>query len=228
MENNKVTKVTREELEKKTVSELRDICRGYGMTLQKNGKKFTKPELIENIISRVPEWLKEEEPNKVEEKEPEKVTEVKQEEKAQKQPKEKEKKERKEKIFYRNKKYNPITLEQLIKKYGKRKSQGVYDNELVVGSYVCFVYHVITKDGKEYDKLRTAKVIAVNRKQELVRIQTLLGTLFELSFEELLFIRRPEDYLKFPKDIRIYLRQSRTKEGEEQIHEKFRQGAVTN
>lgn len=71
-------------------------------------------------------------------------------------------------------------------------------------------------------------MIAVNRKQELVRIQTLLGTLFELSFEELLFIRRPEDYLKFPKDIRIYLRQSRTKEGEEQIHEKFRQGDVTN
>lgn len=225
MENKKVT---REELEKKTVSELRDICRAYGLTLQKNGKKFTKPELIENIMNRTPEWLKEEEPNKVEEKETEKVTEVKQEEKAQEQPKEKEKKERKEKIFYRNKKYKPITLESLIKKYGKRKSQGVYDNELVVGSYVCFVYHVITKDGKEYDKLRTAKVIAVNRKQELVRIQTLLGTLFELSFEELLFIRRPEDYLKFPKDIRIYLRQSRTKEGEEQIHEKFRQGAITN
>lgn len=223
MENNKVT---REELEKKTVSELRDICRGYGMTLQKNGKKFTKPELIENIINRVPEWPKEEEPKKAEKREPEKVTEVKQEEKAQEQPKEK--KERKEKIFYRNKKYKPITLESLIKKYGKRKSQGVYDNELMVGSYVCFVYHVITKDGKEYDKLRTAKVIAVNRKQELVRIQTLLGTLFELSFEELLFIRRPEDYLKFPKDIRIYLRQSRTKEGEEQIHEKFRQGDVTN
>lgn len=227
MENNKVT---REELEKKTVSELRDICRGYGMTLQKNGKKFTKPELIENIMNRTPEWPKEEEPNKVEEKEPEKVTEVKQEtkqeEKAQEQ--QKEKKERKEKIFYRNKKYKPITLESLIKKYGKRKSQGVYDNELVVGSYVCFVYHVITKDGKEYDKLRTAKVIAVNRKQELVRIQTLLGTLFELSFEELLFIRRPEDYLKFPKDIRIYLRQSRTKEGEEQIHEKFRQSIATN
>lgn len=225
MENNKVT---REELEKKTVSQLRDICRGYGMTLQKNGKKFTKPELIENIMNRTLEWLKEEEPNKVEEKEPEKVTEVKQEEKAQEQPKEKEKKERKEKIFYRNRKYNPITLESLIKKYGKRKSQGVYDNELVVGSYVCFVYHVITKDGKEYDKLRTAKVIAVNRKQELVRIQTLLGTLFELSFEELLFIRRPEDYLKFPKDIRIYLRQSRTKEGEEQIHEKFGQSIATN
>lgn len=230
MKNNKVT---REELEKKTVSQLRDICRGYGLTLQKNGKKFTKPELIENIINRVPEWpkeLKEEEPKRAEEKEPEKVREVKQEteqeKKAQEQPKEK--KERKEKIFYRNKKYNPITLESLIKKYGKRKSQGVYDNELVVGSYVCFVYHVITKDGKEYDKLRTAKVIAVNRKQELVRIQTLLGTLFELSFEELLFIRRPEDYLKFPKDIRIYLRQSRTKEGEEQIHEKFGQSIATN
>ena len=225
MENNKVT---REELEKKTVSELRNICREYGMTLQKNGKKFTKPELIENIINRVPEWPKEEEPKKEEGEEPEKVTEVKQEEKEQEQPEEKEKKERKEKIFYRNKKYNPITLESLIKKYGKRKSQGVYDNELVVGSYVCFVYHVITKDGKEYDKLRTAKVIAVNRKQELVRIQTLLGTLFELSFEELLFIRRPEDYLKFPKDIRIYLRQSRTKEGEEQIHEKFGQSIATN
>lgn len=225
MENNKVT---REELEKKTVSQLRDICRGYGLTLQKNGKKFTKPELIENIMNRTLEWLKEEEPKKAEKREPEKVAEVRQEEKAQEQPKEKEKKERKEKIFYRNKKYNPITLESLIKKYGKRKSQGVYDNELVVGSYVCFVYHVITKDGKEYDKLRTAKVIAVNRKQELVRIQTLLGTLFELSFEELLFIRRPEDYLKFPKDIRIYLRQSRTKEGEEQIHEKFGQSIATN
>lgn len=146
MENNKVT---REELEKKTVSELRDICRGYGMTLQKNGKKFTKPELIENIMNRAPEWPKEEEPKKAEKREPEKVTVVKQEEKAQEQPKEQERKERKEKIFYRNKKYKPITLESLIKKYGKRKSQGVYDNELVVGSYVCFVYHVITKDGKE-------------------------------------------------------------------------------
>lgn len=224
MENNKVT---REELEKKTVSELRAICRGYGMTLQKNGKKFTKPELIENIMNRISEVPKEEESKREPEK-IEKISEVKQKpekkEKVQEQPE----KEEKKKIFYRNKKYNPVTLEQIVKKYGKRKSQAVYDNELVVGSYVCFVYHVITKDGKEYDKLRTAKVIAVNRKQELVRIQTLLGTLFELSFEELLFIRRPEDYLKFPKDIRIYLRQSRTKEGEEQIHEKFRQGAVTN
>ena len=200
MENRKL------ELEKMVVEELRNICRKLGLTLQRNGKKFTKSQLIENILAAEAE-------HEVHEKMPEMPEELEVVETAE----------------AKEVKATP-TLKDIVEKYGHRKKDHVYEKCLRVGSPICFVYKVITPDGKEIDKLRTAKVFAINRKAELVRVQTLFGSLFELSFDDLLYIRESDEtnskHRGFPKDIREFLKQQRGTRGEELIIDKFKEQSV--
>lgn len=81
------------------------------------------------------------------------------------------------------------TLQEIETKYGHEKQPYVYGNMLKVGSFVVFIHYVEAKDGNVYKKLRTAKVIGVNRNKKLVRVETPMKAIMELTFEELLYIR---------------------------------------
>ena len=95
-------------------------------------------------------------------------------------------------------------------------------------SFVVFVHYVEAKNGQIYKKLRTAKVVGVNRKKELVRIVTLLGTEKELSFDDLLYIRGCGKECSYPKDIVTYLKGQRTEKGKVFINEKFTENDTAN
>lgn len=205
--------------EEMTVKELREESRSRGLTLEHKGHKFTKPELIERIKAydaeqdeawTEPENKEEEHPGSENEKTgytriPDVVPEKEEEDGY---------------ITYAK------TLAEIEQKYGNRKKQEIYDNEMKVGSFVVFVHYVEAKNGNIYKKLRTAKVVGINRKKELVRVSTLLGTEMEFHFEELLYIKGSAKNCSYPKDIATYLREQRTEKGKVLINERFTENVV--
>lgn len=195
------------------VAELKQESRKRGMTLEKNGHKFNKTELIERLEER----------DKMEEQDIKNDIEKAINEAGEEQNKEV--KEEKKKVYrvYNKDTYTKFaeTLEQIEKKYSVRKQDKIYENELQVGSFVVFIHYVEAANGNIYKKLRTAKVIGVNRKKELVKVETFLGTQKTLSYDELLYIKAGTREATYPKDISVYLRNQRTEKGKELINERY-------
>lgn len=222
-----------------TVKELKEESRKRGLTLESKGHKFTKPELIE----RLTKWDAEQadidadiqkaideagQPDDNETwgetectKEVESCAEC-EEAPCENTPEVKTNRDKDSYIVYAK------TLEEIEQKYGNRKKQEIYDNELKVGSYVVFVHYVEAKNGQIYKKLRTAKVTGINRKKELARVVTLLGTEKELCFDELLYIKGSAKNCSYPKDITMYLKEQRTEKGKVLINERFAENNVTD
>lgn len=199
------------------VAELREESRKRGLTLESKGHKFTKAELVErltkydlenkdaqaDIDKKISECVEVKEETKQENKTNNKVT----------------------KVYHAENVENKIsfakTLDEIIVKYGHEKQQRVYDENLMVGSLVVFMHYVEAKDGNIYKKLRTAKVVGVNRKQRKVRVKTLLGTELELLFSDLFYIRKDDERSSYPMDIKEFLRNKRTEKGRALINEKL-------
>lgn len=222
-----------------TVKELKEESRKRGLTLESKGHKFTKPELIE----RLTKWDAEQadidadiqkaideagQPDDNETwgetectKEVESCAEC-EEAPCENTPEVKTNRDKDCYIVYAK------TLEEIEQKYGSRKKQEIYDNELKVGSYVVFVHYVEARNGQIYKKLRTAKVTGINRKKELARVVTLLGTEKELCFDELLYIKGSAKNCSYPKDITMYLKEQRTEKGKVLINERFAENNVTD
>ena len=204
------------------VAELKQESRKRGMTLEKNGHKFNKTELIERLKERdrMEEQDIKNDINKA-------IVEAGEDESwnPQKVEQKKVEKEEKKKVYrvYNKDTYIKFaeTLEQIEKKYSVRKQDKIYDNELQVGSFVVFVHYVEAANGNIYKKLRTAKVIGVNRKKELVKVETFLGTQKTLSYDELLYIKAGTREATYPKDISVYLRNQRTEKGRELINDRY-------
>lgn len=201
--------------EEMKVAELKQESRNRGLTLESKGHKFTKQELIDRLNAYE---------NEVVEKHPESNNEdneawieVKSETKVEKQVETKEVKtstdETEERKF--------ATLEEIEMKYGSRKEQRIYDNVLQVGCMICYVRFIETKHGKLLKKLGTAKVVGVNRRKELVRVQTPVGEEKELTFDELIFIR-DVNVRTYPKDINsvLYAQRQAVKEYKERTGQK--------
>lgn len=193
--------------EEMKVAELKQESRNRGLTLESKGHKFTKQELIDRLNAYE---------NEVVEKQPESNNEdneawgeVKSETKEVKTGTD-ETEERK-----------IATLEEIEMKYGSRKEQRIYDNVLQVGCMICYVRFIETKHGKLLKKLGTAKVVGVNRRKELVRVQTPVGEEKELTFDELIFIR-DVNVRTYPKDINsvLYAQRQAVKEYKERTGQK--------
>ena len=209
--------------EEMKVAELKQQSRNRGLTLESKGHKFTKQELIdrlnayENEVNEFDEaWIETKSKTKVE-KQPapsnednEAWVETKGFETEEVKTGTEETEERK---F--------ATLEEIEMKYGSRKEQRIYDNVLQVGCMICYVRFIETKHGKLLKKLGTAKVVGVNRKKELVRVQTPVGEEKELTFDELIFIR-DVNVRTYPKDINsvLYAQRQAVKEYKERTGHK--------
>lgn len=211
--------MTRTDLEAMKVAELKKLTKEHGLTLESKGHKFNKTELIDRLVT-----LKDvTEETKTEDTVKEKVSVVSDEEEAWDEPltqenKEAAKQEGIETKEEENKRPVPgdadyikfaTTLQEIETKYGHEKQPYVYDNMLKVGSFVVFIHYVEAKDGNVYKKLRTAKVIGVNRNKKLVRVETPMKAIMELTFEELLYIREDTPESSYPNDIRKYMKQQR-------------------
>lgn len=209
--------------EEMKVAELKQESRSRGLTLESKGHKFTKQELIdrlnayENEVNEFDEaWIETKSKTKVE-KQPapsnednEAWVEIKGFETEEVKTSKEETEERK---F--------ATLEEIEMKYGSRKEQRIYDNVLQVGCMICYVRFIETKHGKLLKKLGTAKVVGVNRRKELVRVQTPVGEEKELTFDELIFIR-DVNVRTYPKDINsvLYAQRQAVKEYKERTGHK--------
>ena len=198
------------------VAELREESRKRGLTLESKGHKFTKAELIERLTKYDLENKDTQADIDKKNSECVEVTEeTKQENKTNKVTK----------VYHAENVENKIsfakTLDEIIEKYGHEKQQRVYDENLMVGSLVVFMHYVEAKDGNIYKKLRTAKVVGVNRKQRKVRVKTLLGTELELLFSDLFYIRKDDERSSYPMDIKEFLRNKRTEKGRALINEKL-------
>ena len=210
----------RTDLEAMKVAELKKLTKEHGLTLESKGHKFNKAELIDRLVTLkdvTEETKTEEDPVK------EKVYVMSDEEEAWDEPltqenKEAAKQEGVETKEEENKRPVPgdadyikfaTTLQEIETKYGHEKQSYVYDNLLKVGSFVVFIHYVEAKDGNVYKKLRTAKVIGVNRNKKLVRVETQMKAIMELTFEELLYIREDTPESSYPNDIRKYMKQQR-------------------
>ena len=221
---NNVTK----DLSSLKVKDLKALSREKGLKLEHKGHKFKKQELINNLV----EFYKNEEKEGEEEKADvveaiEAVVEVVEETQAQNDEEawEEEKEETETKEQETENKYRGIyatTLKQIAEKYSYEKPQWVYDEVLQIGSTIAFIHYVEAKDQNVYRKLRFAKVVGINRKQRLVKVQTFYGTEVKIGFDELLFIVSKNDTANsFPKDIRNYIKGHRTKQGRRDIHDRY-------
>lgn len=216
------------------VKDLKALSREKGLKLEHKGHKFTKQELIDNLVEfyKNEEKAGEEDSSKEEEKADvveaiEAVAEVVEETQAQDDEEawEEGKEETTEKEQETENKYRGIyatTLKQIAEKYSYEKPQWVYDEVLQIGSTIAFIHYVEAKDQNVYRKLRFAKVVGINRKQRLVKVQTFYGTEVKICFDELLFIVSKNDTANsFPKDIRNYIKGHRTKQGRRDIHDRY-------
>lgn len=215
----------RTDLEAMKVAELKKLTKEHGLTLESKGHKFNKTELIDRLVTLkdVTEETKTEDQVKDFENLAKKVSVASDEEEAWDEPltqenKEAAKQEGIETKEEENKRPVPgdadyikfaTTLQEIETKYGHEKQPYVYDNMLKVGSFVVFIHYVEAKDGNVYKKLRTAKVIGVNRNKKLVRVETPMKVIMELTFEELLYIREVTSESSYPNDIRKYMKQQR-------------------
>lgn len=195
--------------EEMKVAELKQESRNRGLTLEIKGHKFTKQELIDRLNAYENESIVEKQPAPSDE-DNEAWVETKGFETEEVKTGTEEKEERK---F--------ATLEEIEMKYGSRKEQRIYDNVLQVGCMICYVRFIETKHGKLLKKLGTAKVVGVNRKKELVRVQTPVGEEKELTFDELVFIR-DANVRTYPKDINsvLYAQRQAVKEYKERAGQK--------
>ena len=196
--------------EEMKVAELKQESRNRGLTLESKGHKFTKQELIDRLNDYENESVeKQPKPNNEDD---EAWVETKAETKVE-EPVKTSTEETKERKF--------ATLEEIEMKYGSRKEQRIYDNVLQVGCMVCYVRFIETKHGKLLKKLGSAKVVGVNRKKELVRVQTPVGEEKELTFDELVFIR-DVNVRTYPKDINsvLYAQRQAVKEYKERTGQK--------
>lgn len=209
-----------------TLKELKALCRERNIPQQENGRKFIKGELIERLqeydatneeiktdISETAEddeaWNADvytgEEENSIEQKEEEKTNE--------------EEKVSKEKV-------NDFahTLDEIKTKYGKDKPDWVY-KLLRIDSKVIFIETVKAKNGNEYEKLRSGIVVATKKEKEgnIIYVATFYGDVRKINEKELLYILEPgcESY-RFPKDIRVFLKNQRTKKGASDIVQRFK------
>ena len=202
----------------KVVAELRQISRERGLTLEYKGHKFNKPELIERLEAY------DKENDKVEDNEVQNVNddntpweeqEVKdiEKESVEKQQEVAVKSNQESNYFFAE------TFEEIVNKYSGKRPDWVFEQVLTPGCFVVFIDYVESKaqPGNVYKKIRTAKVIGVNRSKKLVRVETLLGDVSERTFDELLYIKSAE--ARYPKDISAYLRKQRTRKGWEIINE---------
>ena len=163
-----------------TVTELRAETRQRGLPQQKNGKKFVKTELIERLEQDDLKFGAEEERETKKKWEKPEVVITKVEEKQE------------------------VTIEQVtseITKLQDRLSGTATKEDIQIGSFVVFVKYTERKGRSVIKRLLTGKVIEIDRKNEIVKVETPVGICYTMSYASLLFCKRPDDRKRFPDEI---------------------------
>lgn len=202
-----------------TVKELREETKTRKLPQQKNGKKFTKDELIKQL---------EEYDCKLEKDEPWEVSPESEENEdwgndtyTGEEPQEP---QNENNAVYEEigaadngkgecEETEPLEAEltEIVKKYSGGKKDYIYNNHLKIGSMVVFEHKFTANNGRMYRRLRYAHVIMIRRTERIVVIEMYFGGRLKLSFDDLLYVSKPEDGKAYvPKDIKLYMAKQRT------------------
>lgn len=179
-----------------TVEELRQEMRSRGLPRQENGKKFNKTQLIEKL--------------KENDKETEQTAEESTEESGKWLP-----------DFWRedgtfDEEEHTKSLENLRELYEGRTPRWAFDYKLKPGSYIAYVQ---SRNGK--DRLRTAKVIGVNRTKRLIKAERYVEEYDIVPYEKVMFIVDREKGGTFPHVIRTHMARTRTPEQKERLRKLY-------
>ena len=169
-----------------TVTELRAETRRRGLPQQKNGKKFVKTELVERL---------EQDDMKSSASEEERETKTKKEKKEWEKP---------EIVITKEEEKQEVTIEQVtseITKLQDKLSGTATKEDIQIGSFVVFVKYTERKGRSVIKRLLTGKVIEIDRKNEIVKVETPVGVCYTMSYASLLFCKRPDDRKRFPDEI---------------------------
>ena len=216
--NNKTegeTTMSKEYLAGLTVEELRKMCKENGLPQQEKGKKFTKTELVDRLAEKLIDTANEIEEMAAELKECGETETAVSDNKTDSVAKSAEKPQN-----------SDPTFESIVARYSKRKPQWVYDECLQVDCIILFVHKYETLSGTTRERLRKAKVTSIDRENEKVTLQLLLGDTVEICFDEILYIGKLtndngwERWI-FPSDIKCFMRNNRTETGRETIKHAF-------
>ena len=183
-EEKKGRKEMKRNYEEMTVTELRAETRQRGLPQQKNGKKFTKIELIDRLKQDDMKFGVSEEENK-----------IKKEKKEWKKP---------EIVITKEEEKQEVTIEQVtseITKLQDKLSGTATKEDIQIGSFVVFVKYTERKGRSVIKRLLTGKITEIDRKNEIVKVETPVGTCFTMSYASLLFCKRPGDRKGFPDEI---------------------------
>lgn len=198
--------------EEMSVTELRKLTKERGLKQSEGNHKFTKDELIDNLISAEDDddWNGQEEAMKeglgfdVVSEERESNNEYTEESTVSQGS------FRKGGYIPRQDDYIKFahTIDEIKRKYQRRKRAAIYRYALKPGAEVIFL-QVVTKDDDRdfFEKVRKAKVINVDRKTETVTIQMYYGEMFDISYNDILFIKADEED-RFPFDLIEFIRKS--------------------
>lgn len=200
------TKNSKSDLEALTVAELREESKKRGLTLEHKGKRFTKAQLIKNIMEHEGEQHEIVESDFFGDGTKEAVKAAALVANAGGR-----------RTGSRTKQQR--TFDRIVDKFRFRRNERFYNEEVKSGRIVLFVHAVKAKDGNVYSKLRTAKIIGVKRDKELLRVMTVFGTEIQITFDDILWIK--DEGGEFPRIVYEYLNKTRTRKGREQIKKHF-------
>lgn len=200
------TKISKSDLEVLTVAELREESKKRGLTLERKGKRFTKSELVENIMEHEKEQQEVIASTFFADGTEEAATAAALLVNAGNRTRDSRTKQQR-------------TFDRIVSKFRFRRDDRFYNEEVKSGRIVLFVHAVKAKDGNVYYKLRTAKIIGVKRDKELLRVLTVFGTEIQITFDDILWIK--DEGGEFPRIVYEYLNKTRTMKGREQIKKHF-------
>lgn len=209
MNNKEYKTAEKKKYEEMTMKELRAMCKELGLSTCSHGNKLRKDELVERIkeFKKKVETIEayqtgKENKNSMEEiNVAENNTEVTWEDEEGWENDAEETVKECEAESEAVKEVDEQTSEETEQKevYYKAKPEKVYEDILKLGTYVAFVDKFqIEQKGKvlSIEKMRSAKVIGINRKLKRVRLESKYGTLFEIGFDDILWVR--SDQQKYP------------------------------
>lgn len=194
-----------------TVAMLRQLNKERGFTLESKGKRFTKSQLIEALRSDNVEWEDFDESEECKRFFGEEKQKGKQNSEVRKPEDVPVDEEEKEKPWVGG---FADTFKQIKQKYYHRKPMEIYKRNLVEGAMVVFIDVFETPSGSFVQKLRKAKVLSFDFETETVHVQMFYGEELDLSFDDLLYIKRNENG-RFPYDISKFMRKKYSKNWKE-------------
>lgn len=97
-------------------------------------------------------------------------------------------------------------LEVLREKYVGKTPEWVFTDRLKPGVFVAYIKEL--PEGKS--RMRTSKVVGVNRAKRMVKVETYVGEINVVQYEEIMFVNDKKGHRKFPRDIRVHMGRTRS------------------